>query len=179
MGTLIIEFYCLPYRDLLLIFAAATLLFLWLRMRFDRRPWWKIAVAASAALFICLIVIFTLANREPGSQSVLLLTPFHSYREMEATGNIEILRSNFMNGILFYPSGLLAVSLLPGKWPRWVRILVVFLLFAGLSIGIEYYQYVSGIGRAEIDDVIHNVLGAFLGAVAGALPFPRSTKERS
>lgn len=39
-----------------------------------------------------------------------------------------------------------------------------------MSIGIEYAQYRFGLGLAEVDDVIHNALGAMLGALARSIP---------
>ena len=70
-----------------------------------------------------------------------------------------------MNVALFYPAGLLAASLLPEKWSRWQKTLAVLLLFAQLSMMIEYTQLRYALGESEIDDVIHNTLGAFIGAL--------------
>ena len=170
MGDIIITFYCLPYHDLLILFALLTYGFLRLDRHFGGKLWWKRLICTAAVLWIGIILLFTVTTREAGSTDTVLLTPFHSYREMEATGNIEILRSNFMNVILFYPGGLLAVSALPEKWPRWLRAGLVFLFFAGCSLGIEYFQYATASGRAEIDDVIHNALGALVGCILGVIP---------
>ncbi len=169
MNALLIDFYCLPYGDLFLIFTVASICFLRVRRYQDHHVWWKCLIFAAATASLLLIGLFTVSGREPGT-STLYLTPFHSYREMKATGNIEILRSNFMNGVLFYPAGLLTLSLLPKTWPRWLRAALILLIFTGISAGVEYNQYISHTGRAEIDDVIHNALGALLGALVGILP---------
>jgi glycopeptide antibiotics resistance protein len=85
-------------------------------------------------------------------------------------GNIEILRSNFMNAVLFYPAGLVLCSLLPQKWRPWLRILLVSVLLCVLSCAVEQAQYVYSLGQVEIDDVIHNTLGAMLGAIFSIVP---------
>lgn len=174
----IITFYCLPYLDLFVLFGLITYAYLRLDHRFHRRRRWKAAVACAAVLWVGVILMFTVTQRETGTTDTVLLIPFHSYREMAATGNIEILRSNFMNAILFYPAGLLTVTLLPEKWPRWLRVLPVFAFFTCCSIGVEYFQYAFSAGRAEIDDVLHNGAGALVGAVFGVIPFFRSQEER-
>ncbi len=122
-------------------------------------------------LWIGVILSFTVSTRETASTNLLFLSLFHSYREMVETGNIEILRSNFMNVILFYPGGLMATSALPKTWPRWINVLLVFLFFLLFSVGIEWFQYATGSGRAEIDDVLHNGMGALLGCIGGTIRF--------
>lgn len=171
MGNWIITFYCLPYQDLFVLFGLVTYAFVNLEHRLRRRVWWRLLVALGAAAWVGVILMFTVTQRAAGSTDAVLLMPFHSYREMRATGNIEILRSNFMNAILFYPAGLLAVTALPEKWPRWLRVVLICLVFTGVSIGVEYWQYTASAGRAEIDDVIHNGLGALAGALVGIIPF--------
>ena len=178
MRTFLIDFYCLPYKDLVLLFITLSYWFLRLDLRFGERRLWKWVLGASGVLWICVILLFTVSTREAGSTSSLFLVPFHSYREMEATGNIEILRSNFMNAVLFYPGGMLTAALLPRKWPLWVRILLTAVLYTGFSAGIEYYQYATASGCAEIDDVIHNGLGALTGAATAVFPVYITQKER-
>ena len=98
------------------------------------------------------------------------MIPFHSYRAVIAGENKEILRSNFMNLILFYPAGLLACELLPKSWSRAKRVILVAVLFALVSTGIEFCQYHFALGQAEVDDVIHNALGALIGALISTIP---------
>ena len=98
------------------------------------------------------------------------LIPFHSYRAVMAGENKEILRSNFMNLILFYPAGLFACELLPKSWSQAKRIILVAVLFALVSAGIEFCQYHFALGQAEVDDVIHNALGALIGALISTIP---------
>lgn len=170
--SLFTEFYCLPLRDIVVLFAVATWAFLRMKERFQTHWLWKCFLVLMLLGFSAAILHLTTAGREAGSRDALFLIPFHSYREVLNGGNPEILRSNFMNVVLFYPSGLLMASLLPAKWPRWIRVALTLLLFAGLSAGVEYAQYLYHMGQVEIDDVIHNSLGALIGSLCSLIPIP-------
>ena len=98
------------------------------------------------------------------------MIPFQSYRAFFAGENEELLRSNLMNVLLFFPAGLFAGTLLPRR--RLLPILGIALAAALLSAGIEVLQFRFALGFAETDDVIHNTLGALLGAAAGSFPLP-------
>lgn len=105
-------------------------------------------------------------SRTPGAAYAPELIPFHSYRKLFETGNTEIIRSIFMNIVLFYPAGLLTASLLPEQWSYSRKMLTVGIAFALFSLMIEYAQFIYALGEPEIDDLIHNTLGA----VTGTLP---------
>lgn len=124
-------------------------------------------------LFLSFALVFfsTVSDRTTGNTLDYNLIPFHSYRAVMNGDNPEILRSNFMNAVLFYPAGLLTASLLPDKLPRWSRLLLTVLLYSFMSTGIEYLQYRYALGNVEIDDIIHNTLGAFLGSLLGITSF--------
>lgn len=79
-------------------------------------------------------------------------------------GNREIYRANYVNAVLFFPSGLLGFEMLPKCWSEGWKWLLTTVLLALFSACIEYAQYRHGLGLAEVDDVIHNTLGALLGA---------------
>lgn len=175
MRSFFTEFYCLPIRDLLVLLAVATWGFLRLRQRFGGRGLWKLLLAVALLCFTAGILYLTVSTREAESSDLVLLRLFHSYREVLAGGNPEILRSNFMNVVLFYPAGLMMASLLPEKW-GWLRILPAAAVFLALSIGVEYVQYTFGLGRAEIDDVLHNTLGAVIGAGCALIELPAPRK---
>ena len=149
-----------PHIELLLI--AATCLFLFLRRRLENRRLWK---AAAAMLLLCwslAVTSQTVLFRPSGPRRPPVLIPLGSYLELFRGANREILRSNLMNALLFYPGGLLAGSLLPRRAgnSRTILILAAFALF---SLGIELTQYYAGLGLMEADDILHNSLGAFCG----------------
>lgn len=166
LHTLFLWFYCLPLPRVFLLVLVASLAYLTVRPYLQQRRFWRLAVILLLLAWLIVIAAATLTDRFPGSSPAQPeWIPFHSYREILAGGNPEILRSNLMNVILFYPAGLLACELFPSGWNRIRKILTAVLLFAAVSTGIEFCQFWYALGRPEIDDVLHNSLGAFTGAL--------------
>lgn len=167
LGTIFNWIYCMDISVLLLILAATTIGFAWVYRRYHGSRWFKPVVGVLFVLFTAAILAVTLFRS--GEQTALepSLIPFESYRAVLNGGNVERLRSNFMNVVLFYPAGLFAAVLLSGKWHPILRVLLVTILLAGMSLGIEYAQYICVLGQPEVDDVIHNTLGALIGSVCG------------
>ena len=166
MGKEILRwFYCLPISGILIGIVLATMLWYLLSKKLEST---KIIYWIDGMLFLvamAAIVCFTLGIRNAGNENGVSLIPLSSYYQVLLGGNPEILRSNFMNIVLFYPAGLLAASLLPQKWPGWFRCLLVVLTLTAVSAGIEALQYRHALGQCEIDDIIHNVVGALLGSL--------------
>ena len=165
-GQLLHSFYCLDIAEVLLLVAVSTIAYSLINRKVQARCWWRWLKFSVVFALVAAITYITLGSRDSGSVAVQVLMPFHSYREVQNGGNIEIYRSNFMNVVFFYPAGLLATSLLPKKWSGWCRCLLVVFALTAMSAGIEFLQYHYSLGRCEIDDVIHNTLGAFLGSFA-------------
>lgn len=163
MTTLLFIFYQLPLELIALCFMILSFVYLliWKRLRHNCCFRWEIC--AILILWITATLWVTVFSRSPRSVYPPEYIPFHSYRKLFASGITEIFRSNFMNIALFYPGGLLAASLLPEKWPRRQKVLTVLLSFALFSVMIEHAQFRYALGESEIDDVIHNTLGAFIG----------------
>lgn len=166
IGKLLHWLYCLDLTEATLLLLICSAVFCLAKKRFGRFFWWKWLVAALLLAATAGAIYTTLGRRTGGENLQVNLIPFHSYREVLAGGNPEIYRSNFMNAVLFYPAGLLATALLPEKWPGWIKCVLVVLAFGALSVGIEYVQYTYALGRCEIDDVIHNTVGALAGSLA-------------
>lgn len=162
--------YCMELPNAALFAAAVTACFLFFKKRLGRFLWWKLLLAAALTLCLGVVLYTTVMNRSFSEDYQVYLRPLESYRQLLAGGNREILRSNFMNVLLFYPAGLLGASLLSEKLPVWCRVLLPFLLLTVLSIGIETLQYMRCIGQVETDDVLHNALGALLGSLCGLFP---------
>lgn len=118
-------------------------------------------VLACVAVFI--ILYATILTRTPGVPEAIL-TPFASLTA--ARVQPELYREMLMNVFLFFPLGLTLSNALPQKCHRWGGIAFTTLIGCILSAGIEYAQYRYALGMAEVDDVICNTLGAFLGAVS-------------
>ena len=145
--------------------------YLILRLWLGIKSFWQPAIALLFLVWLAVIAVATLTDRTPGLiPTEPELIPFHSYRAVMAGENKEILRSNFMNMILFYPVGLFACELMPKSLSQAKRIILVAVLFALVSVGIEFCQYHFALGQAEVDDVIHNSLGALIGALISTMP---------
>jgi glycopeptide antibiotics resistance protein len=176
LNYLFTDFYCLPIVDILIFLSVPTWFFLRLRCHFGHQLLWKVAVFVVTIAWISVITYSTVTGRNNNLGPILKLAPLHSYREVLNGGNREILRSNFMNAVLFYPAGLLLASLLPEKWHAGRRLLIVLLLCTHLSLAVELTQYRYCLGLAQTDDVIHNAMGACLGAVV-FLVIPKVIKQ--
>ena len=100
--------------------------------------------------------------------------PLYTYWKVLGGGNSELLRSCWMNVALFFPAGLLCGAL-TGKRRRLGLTATAALL---LSLAIELVQYRFGLGLAEMDDVLHNTLGAALGYGASRLELIRTPAEK-
>ena len=141
-----------------------SLLLLWpvlcQRVGERRRVLLNTALACAAAFIILYATILT---RTPGNYE-LILTPFAALSA--ARQQPELYREMLMNIFLFFPLGLTLSNALPQKWHRWGRIILTTFVGCILSAGIEYTQYRYALGMAEVDDVICNTLGAFLGATS-------------
>lgn len=109
------------------------------------------------------ILYATILTRSEGSTGLILI-PFASLTA--ARVQPEFYREMLMNVFLFFPLGLTLSNALPRKWHRWGRIILTTLIGCALSAGIECAQYRYALGMAEVDDVICNTLGAFIGSTS-------------
>ena len=154
-----------------------SLLLLWpvlcQRVGERRRVLFNTALACAAAFIILYATILT---RTPGVPAVIP-TPFAALTA--ARVQPELYREMLMNVFLFFPLGLTLSNALPRKWHRWGRILLTTLVGYALSAGIEYTQYRCALGMAEVDDVICNTLGAFIGSTSLLIaPAIEKSRER-
>lgn len=178
MEKIFLWFYCLPIPDALILFTAATVLFLWLRIKIGNQIWWKFGIFLLLFCWIAVILYGTVGQRSGGTANhEPILIPFYTYYAVLTGGSRELLRESLMNALLFYPAGLLTFEALPGKWSRWGKTLLIILSFAILSTGIEIQQYRLAIGLVEVDDIIHNTLGAILGTLGHSLPVVFAQKD--
>lgn len=129
--------------------------------------------------YLLLNLYFTLLMREPCEDYPIILTPLHSYfsilgwdiQELSALRQIlqgtwnepaaltlEPLISIIQNIVLFIPFGFLLCG--ATDQPRTSSILLFGFL---LSLAIELCQLFFRLGWFEVDDILHNVLGTYLG----------------
>ena len=140
------------------------LILIWavLCQHFKKKRWAAIN-AVIFSLSTAIILYATILTRTHGVYSVTL-TPFATFTA--AQQQPELYREMLMNVFLFFPLGLTLSNALPRKWNRWVRIILTTLIGCILSTGIECAQYRYALGMAEVDDVICNTLGAFIGSTS-------------
>ena len=124
---------------------------------------WAVINAVVFSLSTAVILYATVLTRTPGDYE-LILTPFATFTA--ARQQPELYREMLMNVFLFFPLGLSLSNALPRKWHRWSRIALTTLAGCILSAGIEYTQYRYALGTAEVDDVICNTLGTFIGSAS-------------
>lgn len=163
LRRLFLEVYRLPGPELLLIGAVAILVWAALFRACGLDGRWRIGSGVLLLLWAAAVLWATVLSRGQGPVQTFRLIPLSSYWEVLTGGNPEILRSCFMNVLLFFPAGLLCAGMLPGRWRRGGRMAWVVLAFSLLSLGIELAQFRLGIGQGEIDDVLHNALGVLAG----------------
>ena len=129
--------------------------------------------------YLLLNLYFTLLMREPGEDYPIILTPLRSYfavlgwdiQSFHVVGQLlqgsweepiafafESLIGIMQNIILFIPFGFLLCG--ATDQPRTSRILLLGFL---LSLSIELCQLFFRLGWFEVDDILHNVLGTYLG----------------
>ena len=129
--------------------------------------------------YLLLNLYFTLLMREPNEDYPIILMPLHSYfailgwdiQELSALRQIlqgawnepaaltlAPLTGIIQNIVLFMPFGFLLCG--ATDQPRTSRILLLGFL---LSLSIELCQLLLRLGWFEVDDILHNVLGTYLG----------------
>lgn len=142
---------------------AVFLLFLVLQNLFfreDKRKTIKSQIAFLPLIFECLLIFFiTLSGREQGRMRWECI-PFESWYLVFKDGNMALLVQILANILLFIPLGFL----LPCCFARCRRYRYTILSAAILSLVIELIQGIAQIGLFETDDIIHNTLGACIGA---------------
>lgn len=154
--------YALPLWTVTFLMLALLIVWAMLSLHKNQRKR-SIINAVLCPITVLIILYATVLTRTPGSYE-LILTPFATFTA--ALQQPELYREMLMNIFLFFPLGLTLSNALPQKWHRWLRIALTTLIGCILSAGIEYAQYRYALGMAEVDDVICNTLGAFIGSTS-------------
>ena len=104
----------------------------------------------------CLFIVwYTILSREIGEHRFDLRFMW-AYREMligHPSWKKDVIQ-NINNILFFVPFGLLMPI------AKWRTVFICALFF---TLTVEMLQYIGGFGRAELDDVICNTLGAIIG----------------
>ena len=150
--------YIQPLRTILLL--TLVLLAAWFLLAYRFRRPCRVLSRIGLPLAVLLILYMTVFSRSPGDYE-LILRPF--YRLSPEAYNNESVRTMLMNAFLFLPLGLTMPLALPEGWKHSWLIAVLFGLC--LSTLVETMQYVLHLGTCEVDDVIMNTFGTFVGCI--------------
>jgi glycopeptide antibiotics resistance protein len=116
------------------------------------------AVFALYAVFALKLLLF---SRPPGSERSFNLVPFASIADYLFSGSTGVRRFAFGNIagniLLFIPLGAYLSVLTKSTMAR------TMLIVASVSVAVEVLQGVFALGASDIDDVILNCLGGFIG----------------
>ena len=154
--------YALPLHMVIILMLA--LLIVWAMFSLHKNQKKRTIINLVLCSITALTILYaTILTRTPGDYKSIL-TPFATFTA--ALQQPELYREMLMNVFLFFPLGLTLSNALPRKWHRWGRIILTALVGCALSAGIEYVQYRYALGLAEVDDVICNMLGAFIGSTS-------------
>lgn len=157
--------YCLDLHEVLILLSVFTGWLYIAQRRWNRHRFWKSALLGLLILWGVTVISQTIFLRSSGSIPQAQWQPLQSYADgLAEGGQPELLRSNLMNTVLFFPGGQLFVSLLPARWKPGIKILTAGMVFVAMSVSMELTQYHYGLGIGQTDDIIHNVLGAVWGA---------------
>lgn len=163
LRQIFLDIYCLSGTELLACCIVGLLGYHALYQRWAQKRWWRTGSVLMLILWAAAVFCATVLGREGGQSGIFQMIPFHSYRDLLAGGSREILRSNFMNVLLFFPAGLLFAGLLPRRWTFAKKLACTMPVFFLFSLGIELAQFTLGLGLGETDDILHNTLGVLLG----------------
>lgn len=155
---------------LLVVFMTAIAFYAFLYIKYydneeyvrDYKKFQKIAFPSFLIFyFFILIYCFFLVRNQSAERQAINFIPFDFFRLMKnADYEYELIFLLFGNIAIFFPLGLLLSVLLKGKYKAF---LIAFPFI--ISIGIETIQYFFRLGMPDIDDVIFNVFGFFLGVL--------------
>lgn len=170
MDAILWRIYVQPLFLVVVEMILLIVLWAWFKNKYGKRLWWKLFNSAVFVILVSAILYLTIYSRTQNVQTPIFI-PFHSFSE--AKENPELYRTMLMNMFLFEPVGLLLPNILPKKaQPVAVTVIIAMLL----SVFIEAMQYYFCLGRCEVDDVIFNTFGAFVGTL-GYLLLEHMTKD--
>ena len=110
--------------------------------------WWMFLT------YLLMVLCFTIIFREEKNVAQISMKPIWEYDSL----NYKLMAESILNVLLFVPLGFLAGSAIRRK-----QLLRTVGLCFGISVSIEILQLIAKRGVCNIDDVIHNTLGCFIG----------------
>lgn len=114
-------------------------------------------------VYISAVFYMTIFSRQDHFNSSVNLELFCTLEKAVREGSLEVMRHLILNCVMFIPIGFLLPLTEPKRLSAIGYILAVGLL---LSTGIESVQLFWQIGQCDIDDIIGNTFGTFVGGMA-------------
>ncbi|MEK4564064.1 VanZ family protein [Alkalihalobacillus sp. FSL R5-0424] len=109
--------------------------------------------------YLIMVAGVTFFNRGPSMQGSMDLTLFGSYIEAWNDFSVKNWQYVILNIVMFLPLGIL-LPLLHDRFKKAIWTIAAALL---LTLSIETFQYFTGLGVFEFDDLFNNTLGAIIG----------------
>lgn len=141
------------YEGLLSVFCVGTVLLLTWKGKKSLLVIAKLLLAEYVFLIYCSTVVF----RSVIPERTLYLTPFWSYSRQD------LLAENIMNVVVFIPTGMLLYMTHGNRISQLKAWIISIASGFALSVCVETLQLIFKKGYAEVDDLIHNTLGCFIG----------------
>ena len=173
---MILRIYRMELFGLAQLAVFSALIFCTIYRKWYGRRWLRICIGLALAAWLGGVLWMTLLSRNGGSAVRFDWIMLHTYWRVLCGENRELIRSAFMNVVLFFPGGLLLAALMPEKWSFRQGMCCAIVVFMAFGLFIELSQYFRQLGTAEIDDVLHNTLGAGLGYAAFHLDLDNKTQ---
>lgn len=150
---------------IIFILIISLYLCVWIKFRNQRR-FLDIVTPIVFLLYVYLVLSITMVDRANFSNTEVSLVPLYSYYGILTKGwngeGYYIAQSLLGNVILFLPIGIVFSIFFEQKRNR---LLVIILCALLVSLSIEVVQYNFRLGTFEVDDLIHNTLGAVFGSL--------------
>jgi len=154
-------FYTLPIHCTVFLFLLGISLWEGIRRLLCRSRLFRVGCLLAVVLWLYIVFGITVFSRNADTFEIFLI-PLYQFWLVLNGGNPEVIRTFWMNMLMFAPCGFFLPELLPAAWSeRRIRSFTV-LTAAAVSLAVEVIQYTGHFGRAETDDVIANTLGVLL-----------------
>ena len=156
---------------LLIVFIVGAIVIFYL---YGWRNGWKKTIWLLLTEYVGLIYCSTVIFRERKEKIGFNYTPFWSYEAIQ-NGQESLIIENIMNMLVFLPVGIMiGLILLLYKNKISTKMYLKgggLALAVGLciSVSVEVMQFYLKRGFSEVDDVIHNTLGCFIGFMIVAI----------
>ena len=141
------------YEGLLSVFCVGAVLLLTWKGKKALQGIAKLLLSEYVFLIYCSTVIFRDVNPSRGHY----FTPFWSYSRQD------LIAENIMNVVVFIPIGILLFITQKKRASQLKAWIIAIVSGFAMSVGIESLQLIFKKGYAEVDDLMHNTLGCFIG----------------